>query len=317
MLRKDHRARRLLCTTILGLTLGAVPMSAARADIVLNVQDSFPQYQGSDAEYHSASGLVISFLASGDTITSSPDPMPLGLTSGSLTLSSLSLDHAFASASLEQGVVRAQANTGPLSSYFAASTAILQDTVVFHILGGAPTSLVDVHVHLDGTEVGAGLNAGSYAASVPFGLGGTFDYYSSISNNGNSGFGFAGASGYGPPSGWQSYTITNASLTGFDFDGILSVYDGYSPGLSFQLGLSCFGPAQCDFSHTGSVSLGLPNNVTFTSASGAFLTESGAGSVPEPATWAMMLMGFGVLGAALRAARRRRWSQDSATPITP
>ena len=29
------------------------------------------------------------------------------------------------------------------------------------------------------------------------------------------------------------------------------------------------------------------------------------GGVPEPATWAMMLMGFGGLGAALRSARRR------------
>jgi len=30
------------------------------------------------------------------------------------------------------------------------------------------------------------------------------------------------------------------------------------------------------------------------------------GSVPEPATWAMMLVGFGLMGALLRVARRRR-----------
>ena len=29
------------------------------------------------------------------------------------------------------------------------------------------------------------------------------------------------------------------------------------------------------------------------------------GAVPEPATWAMMLMGFGVMGAAMRSARRK------------
>ena len=31
----------------------------------------------------------------------------------------------------------------------------------------------------------------------------------------------------------------------------------------------------------------------------------GGGAVPEPATWAMMLMGFGALGTVLRQQRRR------------
>ena len=30
------------------------------------------------------------------------------------------------------------------------------------------------------------------------------------------------------------------------------------------------------------------------------------GSVPEPATWAMMLVGFGLMGLLLRVARRRK-----------
>lgn len=30
-----------------------------------------------------------------------------------------------------------------------------------------------------------------------------------------------------------------------------------------------------------------------------------AGGVPEPATWAMMLLGLGAIGAAMRATRRR------------
>lgn len=33
--------------------------------------------------------------------------------------------------------------------------------------------------------------------------------------------------------------------------------------------------------------------------------EGGAGAVPEPATWAMMIMGFGVVGAAVRRRRHR------------
>ena len=34
------------------------------------------------------------------------------------------------------------------------------------------------------------------------------------------------------------------------------------------------------------------------------------GAVPEPATWAMMLLGFGLMGASLRGARRRRAPDD-------
>ena len=46
-------------------------------------------------------------------------------------------------------------------------------------------------------------------------------------------------------------------------------------------------------------------DVTFTSDSGVFLTadQSTGGGVPEPAGWAMMLVGFGGLGACLRRGR--------------
>lgn len=40
-------------------------------------------------------------------------------------------------------------------------------------------------------------------------------------------------------------------------------------------------------------------------ADGAGLKLSLSSAVPEPATWAMMIAGFGLAGAALRSARRR------------
>lgn len=47
------------------------------------------------------------------------------------------------------------------------------------------------------------------------------------------------------------------------------------------------------------------DNVTFgTVLSPTGVTESGGGGVPEPATWAMMLVGFGGMGAVLRRSRR-------------
>jgi hypothetical protein len=38
----------------------------------------------------------------------------------------------------------------------------------------------------------------------------------------------------------------------------------------------------------------------------------GAGAVPEPTTWAMMLIGFGFVGGTMRAARRRSATLASA-----
>ena len=52
-----------------------------------------------------------------------------------------------------------------------------------------------------------------------------------------------------------------------------------------------------NFIDTGAVNFALPAGVTFTSASGDFLTGA---TVPEPATWALMLVGIGLLGAAAR-----------------
>lgn len=57
-----------------------------------------------------------------------------------------------------------------------------------------------------------------------------------------------------------------------------------------------------DFSNTSTIDLILPKGVTFTSASGVFLT--GQAAIPEPASWAMLIVGFGLAGTALR--RRAR-----------
>jgi hypothetical protein len=63
---------------------------------------------------------------------------------------------------------------------------------------------------------------------------------------------------------------------------------------------------------------GLLNTINLTSPNGNFLIEDlsfdyaarsdtgGPGGVPEPSTWAMMLLGFGLVGGALRSAKRRQ-----------
>ena len=80
-----------------------------------------------------------------------------------------------------------------------------------------------------------------------------------------------------------------------------------SLGVQATLNISCRGGDTCDFGHTGAFRFGaLPGGLSYTSESGTFLTGLGGvvgGGVPEPATWAMMITGFGLIGMAMR--RRR------------
>jgi hypothetical protein len=48
------------------------------------------------------------------------------------------------------------------------------------------------------------------------------------------------------------------------------------------------------------------SSVNFTSSENSFEFDKLAGGVPEPASWALMIIGFGGAGAALRSQRRRQ-----------
>jgi hypothetical protein len=93
--------------------------------------------------------------------------------------------------------------------------------------------------------------------------------------------------------GTSGYSVTNGDFSTFgDFVDIQTQADSYLAAvLSGPLG---------NISNLGAL-------VAFDNQSQVFLIGGGAGGgVPVPATWAMMIVGFGLIGAALR--RRRRQS---------
>jgi PEP-CTERM motif len=80
-------------------------------------------------------------------------------------------------------------------------------------------------------------------------------------------------------------------------------------GFALTLELSCNATnIVCDFGQTSAFNLGaLPPGVSWTSGSGVLFT-GGNGAVPEPATWAMMILGFGMVGSRLRRRFANRMS---------
>ncbi len=64
-----------------------------------------------------------------------------------------------------------------------------------------------------------------------------------------------------------------------------------------------FAEGAVDLSHTATISFDLPDGVWLTSSGGATFGDVPTAGVPEPASWALMIGGFALAGAGLRARR--------------
>lgn len=91
--------------------------------------------------------------------------------------------------------------------------------------------------------------------------------------------------------------LSTASLLDATISAILYIPTGSSKiDIGARLDTNCTGSWTCNLSNTGILSFGsLPSGLSFTSDSGQFLTPS-VGAVPEPSTWAMMILGFACVG---------------------
>lgn len=102
-------------------------------------------------------------------------------------------------------------------------------------------------------------------------------------------------------------TLISSTFASEAIDASASYTRIVNPGDVFDIAYelnSQFSEGTIDLSHTATISFDLPDGVYLTSAGGAvFGTPPVGGAAPEPASWALMIAGFGLAGAALR--RRR------------
>lgn len=233
------------------------------------------------------------------SLTYSPTVAPPGLSAVALNLfadsSEADVSGAMATGATHMYASSIENTTGCCVETLDALSLEMQDQLTFAV-GGSGSDTIDVGFSLDGA-VAPNVGAGSWLHTIEYNFGGPLMYW-------ESGSGFSGPV-TSPTSGWNTFSFTGDSLTGFTFAGALTVTNGETVPLSFIEQLNCNIGAVCDFSNTGQMSLILPPDVSYSSASGVFLTQDA--TAPEPAS--LFLMTLGILAAGY-VWRRRLANQD-------
>jgi hypothetical protein len=305
LLRSAFRAPS--CWVALLLAGAAGPAPADTLFYVLTDSQSAAGNASTDVEgdienvYNSTVGATQSLSNLGFSYTATGSPNVLGLTSSfdqtSADAGGGNASSSYAAADLGAGIVRAYANSPAANAYSTSNTEVY-DTLTFNIPGAtsSTTTLLTMGVTLDGT-FNVGTNGGDTVETK-------FLFGSAIAETEWSG---TIAPAFTQLAGFTSDTYS-LSTSDYIFQGTIAV-QGANPVVQvyFQLLLSCEAFSVCSeqYQDTGALSLSLPSNVTYTSASGVFLTSS----VPEPST--LVLAGLSLAGLWAVARRRKTLSLHS------
>ena len=101
-------------------------------------------------------------------------------------------------------------------------------------------------------------------------------------------------------------SVTTTMLGGNDVDFSSILLDGFAFTQTSNDGMGAENWELSAVSLGGGLhSIFVNGSVVGTSSNGAYSGVLNVGAVPEPGTWAMMLLGFGAIGFAMRRSRRR------------
>jgi hypothetical protein len=211
-----------------------------------------------------------------------------------------------ASATVELRSYDTATDNGYTGDAYTSDQADLSDTLTYAIAGanGATVTPITVSLTITGTMGRTGTatdgnSDGEFSGALIFGPdtdqnSASFD----LQNNGATGFATMASLGGSDTSGWT----VNAADTVFTYS---ETYDLVGAGGQLPIALTdqlnCLDGEAC--AYTATIGVSGPGDFSYTSASGVFLTASSA--APEPASWALMLLGVAGVGAGLRGRRQR------------
>jgi hypothetical protein len=179
--------------------------------------------------------------------------------------------------------------------------AALADTLTFSITGATSSTVTTIGVQwsVSGGVTSSSADSGGDAemeGNLQFGNAGMTTEWDSDDGGAPTDYLGTGADG-----DWLSSTIVSQTANSTIIDAEYQLV-GSDPTIPVGLFLECgsSNDASCDYYDTASISLTLPAGVSFTSASGVFLTQAPVTAVPEPGSFLL----FGTALLAIGSLRR-------------
>jgi hypothetical protein len=316
MARIIVRLARTAFVMVGGLWTAALP---AHADMVwafgatTSIESSGPTAAGAaNASYTSVdqgggyfdvpAGINSTLTDPSSSLTYSPKPAPPGLSAMALNLfadnSAANVSAAMATGATHMYASSIEDTTGCCVETLDALSVEMKDQLTFAV-SGTGSDTIGVAFSLDGNVKPGNVGAGSWVQTIEYNFGNPLLFW-------QSGSGFNSPT-TAPTTGWNTASFTGNSLTGFNFVGTLTVTNGEVVPISFIQQLNCNNGAVCDFSNTGQLSLTLPSDVSYSSASGVFLSQ-GVTATPEPSL--VFLTGVGFVAIGYTGRRRQAAAKD-------
>jgi hypothetical protein len=265
---------RTFCAFIVPAVLAGMPTS-----ICAQTVDAAAYIAGEDLEIHSHYYNNTTVKWENGVLTVYPN------TVSPMQQASRSSGVAFAKASADLTTGKTKAHALASGGNFAQAIAGYYDILTFQVSGVDSSTITPIHIITTAHT--------TYPTFVQGGVSVTIDgTYVGYSFNGN----------FDTP--FWSQTVGLDKLAGYStyMDGDSRVLDmvynltGGSQILNYRQQIDAYSTFGLTSETWGDVRFVLPDNVSFTSATGQFLTSN----VPEAGTWAMMLGGFGLIGAVMR-----------------